>query len=92
MMQVVGAMLDAMGGQCTRNCHPCVPPFSSHCVARELIRPQTDSLVSTYACPDADAMRNAFEEVPAWIENLSENAPRWRVRHCGDRRVGLAGV
>ena len=62
-------------GQCTRNRRPCVPSVSSHGVTRELIRPQIDSLVPAYACPVADAVRDAFEEVPAWTEHLSENAP-----------------
>ena len=74
-MQVVGAMLDAVGEECTHNRRACVPSLSSHCVARELIRPQIDSLMPAYACPVANAVRNTFEEVPAWTENLSENAP-----------------
>ena len=42
-MQVVGAMLDAVGEQCTHNRRACVPSVSSHCVARELIRPQIEN-------------------------------------------------
>ena len=38
-----------------------------------LIHPQIDSLVPGYACPVADAVRNAFKEVPAWTEHLSKN-------------------
>ena len=60
-------------GQCTRNRRPCVPSFSPQCVRAYI--PQIDSLVPAYACPVADAVRNAYEEVPAWTEHLSENAP-----------------
>ena len=36
--------------------------------------PQIASIVPAYASPVANAVRNAFEEVQAWTEHLSENA------------------
>ena len=35
---------------------------------------QIDSLVPAYACPAADAVRNAFQAVPAWTDHLRGNA------------------
>ena len=64
---------------------PLFPPTA----LRELIRPQIDSLVPAYACPVADAVRNAFEEVPAWTEHLSENAP---LKARLDAVFGTAGL
>ena len=62
---------------------------SSNCVAYELIRPQIDSLLLAYACPVADAVRNAFEEVPAWTEHLNESAP---LKARLDAVFGTAGL
>jgi hypothetical protein len=38
------------------------------------INKQIDSLVPAYACPAADAVRNAFQAVPAWTDHLNGNA------------------
>lgn len=35
---------------------------------------QIDSLVPGYSCPRADAIRNAYQSIPAWNEHLQENA------------------
>lgn len=50
---------------------------------------QNDTLVPAYACPVAAAVRNAFEEVPAWTEHLSENAP---LKERLDAMFGTAGL
>ena len=36
--------------------------------------PQIDSIVPAYACPAADAIRNAYQSVPAWTDHLDANA------------------
>jgi hypothetical protein len=50
------------------------PLLPSHCARADTPNPQIDSLVPAYACPVADAVRDAFEDVPAWAEHLSANA------------------
>jgi 2-phosphoxylose phosphatase len=35
---------------------------------------QIDSLVPAYACPAANAVRNAFQAVPGWTDHLRKNA------------------
>jgi hypothetical protein len=34
---------------------------------------QIDSLVPNYACPGADAIRNAYQTVSPWTDHLAEN-------------------
>ncbi len=68
-----------------------VSPSLLRCLARELVpsAPQIDSLVPTYACPAADAVRAAFEAVPAWTAHLRENAP---LKARLDAVFGTAGL
>lgn len=83
-MQVAGAMRGVMGaGSWPWAVHtqprPCVPSFSSllRCARAERCYTRRSILVPAFACPVADVVRNAFEEVPVWAEHLpvSENAP-----------------
>ncbi|KAH8988416.1 phosphoglycerate mutase-like protein [Lactarius akahatsu] len=77
-MQVAGAMLAAMGagngrGASVGRVHAAV----------------IDSLVPAYACPTANAVRDAFEAVPAWTAHLQENAP---LKARLDAVFGTAGL
>ncbi|KAH9976993.1 phosphoglycerate mutase-like protein [Russula compacta] len=48
-----------------------------------------DSLVPAYPCPTADAVRNAFQAVPAWTDHLQANAP---LKARLDAVFGTAGL
>jgi hypothetical protein len=76
-MQVAGAMLGAMGAAKGSPWAVYTQPSS------------IDSLVPAYACPAADAVRNAFEDVPEWTAHLSENAP---LKARLDAVFGTAGL
>ena len=56
-----------------------VPPPSS----------QIDSLVPNYACPGADAIRNAYQSVPAWTDHLQHNVD---LKARLDATLGTAGL
>ena len=79
-MQTVGAMLGTTGAGIWPWAMYTPPPYvRALCFlplrcARADTALKIDSLVQAYACAVADAMRDAFEEVPAWTEHLSENA------------------
>ena len=95
-MQVAGAMLDAMGagpGPWAVHTQPSsVRTFRCWSIARELLTPtslQIDSLVPAYSCPAADAVRDAFQDVPAWTTHLSDNAP---LKARLDAVFGTAGL
>lgn len=50
--------------------------FDNHRVAaleQVLTYSQIDSLVPGYSCPRADAIRNAYQSVPAWTDHLHQN-------------------
>ena len=77
-MQVAGAMLSAMGAE-RSPWAVYTQPSSVRPVPHPPLRAadphlQIDSLVPAYACPAANAVRDAFEAVPAWTAHLSENA------------------
>ncbi|KAH8989038.1 phosphoglycerate mutase-like protein [Lactarius hatsudake] len=96
-MQVAGAMLAAMGAgtdagrpwavytqpSSVRSLPPALPPRAS-CPPRQI-----DSLVPAYACPAANAVRDAFQAVPAWTAHLQENAP---LKARLDAVFGTAGL
>ncbi|KAA1477624.1 phosphoglycerate mutase-like protein [Dentipellis sp. KUC8613] len=48
-----------------------------------------DSLVPNYACPGADAIRNAYQSVPAWTDHLQQNA---NLKARLDDTLGTAGL
>ncbi|KAN0129956.1 phosphoglycerate mutase [Lactarius tabidus] len=75
-MQVAGAMLGAMGAGTW--------PWAVYTQPSSI-----DSLVPAYACPAADAVRDAFQDVPAWTEHLRENAP---LKERLDDVFGTAGL
>jgi hypothetical protein len=79
-------------GPCTRSRRLCVTrSVVAHC-ARAADPPplaQIDSLVPAYACPAADAVRDAFQAVPAWTTHLSDNAP---LKARLDAVFGTAGL
>ncbi|KAI0262811.1 phosphoglycerate mutase-like protein [Gloeopeniophorella convolvens] len=62
-MQTAGALLAAMDARIAGQRWPVHTQPSS-----------IDSLVPGYACPAADAVRDAFESVPAWTQHLADNA------------------
>ncbi|KAH9966321.1 phosphoglycerate mutase-like protein [Lactifluus volemus] len=62
-MQVAGAMLAAMDPQRAGQ------PWTVYTQPASI-----DSLVPAYACPAANAVRNAFQAVPAWTDHLLGNA------------------
>lgn len=96
-MQVAGAMLGAMGAvtDAGRPWAVYTQPSSVRplpcSVVRHRVRfvPQIDSLVPAYACPAADAVRAAYEAVPAWTAHLRENAP---LKARLDAVFGTAGL
>ncbi|KAI0054788.1 phosphoglycerate mutase-like protein, partial [Artomyces pyxidatus] len=48
-----------------------------------------DSLVPSYSCPQADAVRAAYQSVPAWTDHLSQNAG---LKARLDATLGTAGL
>ena len=74
-LQVAGAMLGRHGDLDVGSVHPTVvrAALPLHCLPAD-DTPQIASIVPAYACPIVDAVRDAFEEVPAWTGHLSENA------------------
>ena len=50
---------------------------------------QIDSLVPSYSCPNADAIRNQFQSVPAWFDHLNQNAD---LKARLDATLGTAGL
>ncbi|ETW79038.1 hypothetical protein HETIRDRAFT_323470 [Heterobasidion irregulare TC 32-1] len=48
-----------------------------------------DSLVPNYACPGADAIRDAYQSVPAWTDHLQHNAG---LKARLDATLGTAGL
>ncbi|CAL1698559.1 unnamed protein product [Somion occarium] len=61
--QVAGGMLTGMDPALARQSFPVVT------------QPGTiDSIVPSYSCPKADAIRDAFQSVPAWTDHLEANA------------------
>jgi hypothetical protein len=81
-MQVAGAMLAAMDPLVAGLPWPVYTQPASVCPrSRRRVRPterlhitQIDSLVPAYACPAANAVREAFQAVPAWTDHLEANA------------------
>jgi hypothetical protein len=43
-----------------------------------ILRLQIDSLVPSYSCPKANAIRNDYQSVPAWTDHLEQNADLMR--------------
>ncbi|KAH9017569.1 phosphoglycerate mutase-like protein, partial [Lactarius pseudohatsudake] len=78
-MQVAGAMLAAMGAGTDAG-----RPWAVYTQPSSI-----DSLVPAYACPAANAVRDAFEAVPAWTAHLQENAP---LKARLDAVFGTAGL
>ncbi|KAF8264862.1 histidine phosphatase superfamily [Lactarius quietus] len=75
-MQVAGAMLGAMDAG--------AGPWTVYTQPSSI-----DSLVPAYSCPTADAVRDAFEAVPAWTAHLNDNA---RLKARLDAVFGTAGL
>jgi hypothetical protein len=48
-----------------------------------------DSLVPSYSCPNADAIRNQYQSVPAWTDHLNQNAD---LKARLDATLGTAGL
>jgi 2-phosphoxylose phosphatase len=82
-MQVAGAMLAAMDPQRAgqpwavhtqpASVRPPHNPRSAHKLITHATK-KIDSLVPAYACPAANAVRDAFQAVPAWTDHLRSNA------------------
>lgn len=61
---------EGLRGACAA--HAGTPPAMSAVCALNV--QQIDSLVPGYSCPRADAIRNAYQSVPAWNDHLQQNA------------------
>ena len=53
------------------------------------IHHQIDSLVPSYSCPKANAIRSQYQSVPAWTDHLNENAD---LKARLDATLGTAGL
>ena len=60
----------------------------SFCLLMPCLLPQIDSIPPRYSCPKADAIRNAYQSVPAWTAHLEQNAD---LKGRLDATLGTAG-